>query len=289
MLALSTSQLGLNLAPRASVRMAAGGEQILLARFGVPAPDLSVDRRGALGLGAAACAALGTSMPAFAADDPMFTLPPLPYAYDALEPCVRRHRSPHPAVDPLPPPPPTPPPPPLQRRWRRRQPRQRRRRQPLRRHIDAATMKFHHDFHHQAYITNLNKAMAGKPKADLVSLMPGAKAAKLNNAGGGHYNHCMFWSTLGPKAGGEPSGALGDAMAKVSPSPLHAPPLLSSPPLSSSRLVSSRLLLSPRLVSSPLLSSPLLSLVSSPPIPLRRPSALRAKALPAGVWLVRRL
>ena len=84
-------------------------------------------------------------------------------------------------------------------------------------------MKFHHDFHHQAYITNLNKAMAGKPKADLVSLMPGAKAAKLNNAGGGHYNHCMFWSTLGPKAGGEPSGALGDAMTKVPPSPLHAP------------------------------------------------------------------
>jgi len=168
MLALSISPLGLNLAPRASVRMAAGGEQILLARFGVPAPELSVDRRGALGLGAAACAALGTSMPAFAADDPMFTLPPLPYAYDALEP-----------------------------------------------HIDAATMKFHHDFHHQAYITNLNKAMAGKPKADLVSLMPGAKAAKLNNAGGGHYNHCMFWSTLGPKAGGEPSGALGDAMAKA--------------------------------------------------------------------------
>ena len=47
-------------------------------------------------------------------------------------------------------------------------------------------MKFHHDFHHQAYINNLNKAMAGKPDATLVSLMKGAKAAKLNNAGGGH-------------------------------------------------------------------------------------------------------
>ena len=58
-------------------------------------------------------------------------------------------------------------------------------------------MKFHHDFHHQAYINNLNKAMAGKPAASLVSLMPGAKAAKLNNAGGGHYNHCMF-CTLPP-------------------------------------------------------------------------------------------
>ena len=43
-------------------------------------------------------------------------------------------------------------------------------------------MKFHHDFHHQAYINNLNKAMAGKPTASLASLMPGAKGAKLNNA-----------------------------------------------------------------------------------------------------------
>jgi len=143
-------------------------------------------------------------------------------------------------------------------------------------------MKFHHDFHHQAYITNLNKAMAGKPKADLVSLMPGAKAAKLNNAGGGHYNHCMFWSTLGPKAGGEPSGALGDAMAKVSPLSSHAPPLLSSPPLSSSRLVSSRLVSSRLvssylLVSSPLLSSPLSSplLSLSSPLPQSPCGALR--------------
>ena len=72
--------------------------------------------------------------------------------------------------------------------------------------------QFHHDFHHQAYINNLNKAMAGKPAASLVSLMPGAKAAKLNNAGGGHYNHCMFWSTMGGDKGGEPSGVLGDKM-----------------------------------------------------------------------------
>ena len=52
--------------------------------------------------------------------------------------------------------------------------------------------------------------MAGKPEASLVSLMPGAKAAKLNNAGGGHYNHCLFWSTMGPKSGGAPKGALGE-------------------------------------------------------------------------------
>ena len=76
-------------------------------------------------------------------------------------------------------------------------------------------MKFHHDFHHQAYINNLNKAMAGKPEASLVSLMPGAKAAKLNNAGGGHYNHCLFWNIVGPKAGGEPTGALADKMKEA--------------------------------------------------------------------------
>ena len=54
--------------------------------------------------------------------------------------------------------------------------------------------------------------MAGKPAASLVSLMPGAKTAKLNNAGGGHYNHCLFWSTMGPKAGGAPKG---DLAAKI--------------------------------------------------------------------------
>jgi len=50
--------------------------------------------------------------------------------------------------------------------------------------------------------------MAGKPAASLVSLMPDAKANKLNNAGGGHYNHCMFWTTMGPNCGGAPTGEL---------------------------------------------------------------------------------
>ena len=54
--------------------------------------------------------------------------------------------------------------------------------------------------------------MAGKPDATLVSLMKGAKAAKLNNAGGGHYNHCLFWSTMGKDCGGAPSG---DLAAKI--------------------------------------------------------------------------
>ena len=76
----------------------------------------------------------------------------------------------------------------------------------------AVFAQFHHDFHHQAYVNNLNKAMAGKPAASLASLMPGAKGAKLNNAGGGHYNHCMFWTIMGPGKGGAPSG---DLAAKI--------------------------------------------------------------------------
>ena len=56
-------------------------------------------------------------------------------------------------------------------------------------YISKKTLEFHYGKHHQAYVNNLNKAMAGKPAASLASLMPGAKAAKLNNAGGGHYNH----------------------------------------------------------------------------------------------------
>jgi Fe-Mn family superoxide dismutase len=148
---LMTGTLGLQLASptrlqRAAVRMSApvNADDLdeLKARY---MPDLVTqqpDRRAAIGL---AVAAGGMSMlnalPAFA-EDGMFSVPPLPYPYDALEPT-----------------------------------------------IDAATMKFHHDFHHQAYVNNLNKAMAGKPAATVASLMPGAKAAKLNNAGGGHYNH----------------------------------------------------------------------------------------------------
>ena len=52
--------------------------------------------------------------------------------------------------------------------------------------------------------------MADKPKASIASLMKDAKAQKINNAGGGHYNHCMFWTIMGPKAGGAPSGVLAE-------------------------------------------------------------------------------
>merc|ERR1719491_324984 len=173
MIAIASSAFGFNLpmAMRPAARTCAPtmteaeDYQLLVSRFGPTSQEQQHSRRSALQLGAAAMAALplaGFVTPAVAADG-MFSLPPLPYAYDALEP-----------------------------------------------HIDASTMKFHHDFHHQAYINNLNKAMAGKPAASLVSLMPGAKGAKLNNAGGGHYNHCLFWNIMGPNAGGAPSGALGE-------------------------------------------------------------------------------
>ena len=104
-----------------------------------------------------------------------FTLPALPYAYDALEP-----------------------------------------------HIDKQTMEIHHDKHHAAYITNLNKALAsaadlqGKPVQELLakgaSAVPDAiKQAVINNAGG-HLNHSMFWTSLAPNAGGEPKGKLAEAI-----------------------------------------------------------------------------
>ena len=98
-----------------------------------------------------------------------FTLPALPYAFNALEP-----------------------------------------------HIDARTMEIHHGKHHNAYVTNLNNAVAGKPEENLsieeicknISKYPAA----VRNNGGGHYNHTFFWTILGPNAGGKPSGALSDAI-----------------------------------------------------------------------------
>ncbi len=98
-----------------------------------------------------------------------FTLPALPYAFNALEP-----------------------------------------------HIDARTMEIHHGKHHNAYVTNLNAAVAGKPEESLsieeicknISKYPAA----VRNNGGGHYNHSLFWTVLGPNAGGVPTGALADAI-----------------------------------------------------------------------------
>jgi Fe-Mn family superoxide dismutase len=98
-----------------------------------------------------------------------FELPPLPYAYDALEPT-----------------------------------------------IDEQTMRIHHDKHHQAYVDNLNKALDGTEWADrsldeiLTNLdaLPEDKRAAVRNNGGGHANHMLFWETMQPKGGGDPSGDL---------------------------------------------------------------------------------
>jgi Fe-Mn family superoxide dismutase len=96
-----------------------------------------------------------------------FTLPPLPYAYDALEP-----------------------------------------------HIDTTTMQIHHDKHHQAYVDNLNKAIAGTPNEgkSLEELIQkaGSISPAVRNNGGGHWNHSFFWDSLAPKAGGMPSGKIAD-------------------------------------------------------------------------------
>jgi Fe-Mn family superoxide dismutase len=97
-----------------------------------------------------------------------FTLPALPYAFDALEP-----------------------------------------------HIDARTMEIHHGKHHNAYVTNLNNAIAGTDleNKSLEELMKvaGANAAVRNN-GGGHWNHSFFWTILSPTGGGAPSGELAAAI-----------------------------------------------------------------------------
>ena len=102
-----------------------------------------------------------------------YEVPPLPYAYDALEP-----------------------------------------------HIDKATMEFHHDKHHQAYVDKANAALEGGPLdgkpieevlADL-SQVPEDKRGAVRNNGGGHYNHSLFWEFLSPDGGGEPDGALAEAI-----------------------------------------------------------------------------
>jgi Fe-Mn family superoxide dismutase len=86
-------------------------------------------------------------------------------------------------------------------------------------HIDKLTMEIHHGKHHQAYVTNLNKALEGKPEADgsiddiikNISKFPPA----VRNNGGGHYNHSLFWTLLSPSGGGEPTGALAAAITST--------------------------------------------------------------------------
>jgi Fe-Mn family superoxide dismutase len=98
-----------------------------------------------------------------------FTLPALPYAFDALEP-----------------------------------------------HIDSQTMQIHHGKHHQAYVDNLNKAIAGTENENKSLEQLIASAGKISpavrNNGGGHWNHSFFWEILSANGGGKPSGKLGDAI-----------------------------------------------------------------------------
>jgi Fe-Mn family superoxide dismutase len=104
-----------------------------------------------------------------------FTLPALPYAPDALEPS-----------------------------------------------IDKLTMEIHHGKHHAAYVTNLNKALESAPElatksldellANNLAIVPDAIKTAVRNNGGGHANHSLFWTLLGPHAGGKPSGALAEAI-----------------------------------------------------------------------------
>ena len=104
-----------------------------------------------------------------------FSVPDLPYAYDALEP-----------------------------------------------HIDEATMRVHHDKHHQAYVDKANAALEGTEYADAdvedvlknLSSLPGDKQGPVRNNAGGHYNHTLFWQMLSPDGGGEPGGDLGAAIAE---------------------------------------------------------------------------
>lgn len=83
-------------------------------------------------------------------------------------------------------------------------------------HVDARTMEIHHTKHHQAYVTNLNNAIAGSDAEKLsieeicknISKYPVA----VRNNGGGHYNHSLFWTLMAPNAGGQPTGELATAI-----------------------------------------------------------------------------
>ncbi|MEA2391350.1 MAG: superoxide dismutase, Fe-Mn family [Solirubrobacteraceae bacterium] len=87
-------------------------------------------------------------------------------------------------------------------------------------HIDEATMKVHHDKHHQAYVDKANAALegieqAGSPIEDVLrdlDSIPDDKRGAVRNNGGGHYNHTLFWESMSPDGGGEPDGDLAEAI-----------------------------------------------------------------------------
>ncbi len=90
-------------------------------------------------------------------------------------------------------------------------------------HIDAQTMEIHHDKHHAAYVTNANAALDGTEWADTpveeiltnLSALPADKQGPVRNNAGGHYNHSLFWESMGPDGGGEPTGALAEAIGST--------------------------------------------------------------------------
>ncbi|MEJ9219615.1 superoxide dismutase [Paenibacillus glucanolyticus] len=88
-------------------------------------------------------------------------------------------------------------------------------------HIDAQTMEIHHDRHHNTYVTNLNAALENAPELQEKSLeelianldaVPESIRTAVRNNGGGHANHSLFWEVIGPNGGGQPTGALADAI-----------------------------------------------------------------------------
>ena len=89
--------------------------------------------------------------------------------------------------------------------------------------IDEATMHLHHDKHHQAYVDNANAALAGTDFADAhveevlrnLDKLPEDKRGPVRNNAGGHANHSLFWTIMSPAGGGEPSGALADAITST--------------------------------------------------------------------------
>ena len=90
-------------------------------------------------------------------------------------------------------------------------------------HIDARTMEIHHDKHHAAYVTNLNAALEGTEWMDHpiesvlanLDIIPDDKRTAVRNNGGGHANHSLFWEIMSPEGGGDPAGALADAITET--------------------------------------------------------------------------
>ena len=89
-------------------------------------------------------------------------------------------------------------------------------------HIDARTMNIHRTKHHNAYVTNLNNAVAGTPLENMtveeilrnMAIVPAEKKTAVQNNGGGHHNHTLFWDVMSPNGGGEPDGDLAAAIAQ---------------------------------------------------------------------------